>query len=310
MKRMIFKAHRIFKRLRCLLKNIYRVKFRPLKKICNPIIAMTLLVRNEVDIIEENLVFHKKSGVDFFVVTDHNSNDGTLDILKKYEKLGWIKHIFIERSETYDQIEFVDKMIKKIKSDYYADWVINCDADEFFYTNCLDLKTQLANYTSNVVNVKVYNVLPELGKNYKDFNYVILKEPNKKKYDLPEFHMYKRPLKKVIHRFDDYILIEKGNHDVIMKSKSFINTKDICVIHFPIRSFYQFKSKFRIDNMSINNNYIKKRGDHVKYLHKHLNQYDNLKDLYKSYLLLEFFNDFSKDSLIYKTNTIKRIWDN
>jgi hypothetical protein len=43
---------------------------------------MTLLVKNEIDIIEDNIRFHAKQGVDCFAVMDNGSNDGTRELLE------------------------------------------------------------------------------------------------------------------------------------------------------------------------------------------------------------------------------------
>lgn len=47
-----------------------------------PKITMTLLVRNEQDIIAENIWFHHALGVDSFIVMDNLSTDATADIVK------------------------------------------------------------------------------------------------------------------------------------------------------------------------------------------------------------------------------------
>ena len=52
------------------------------KSIC---LGMTLMVRDEIDIIERNLAHHFSRGVDFIVVTDHMSTDGTREFLLKFE---------------------------------------------------------------------------------------------------------------------------------------------------------------------------------------------------------------------------------
>ena len=64
---------------------------------------MTLLVKNEEELLEQNLIFHKQMGVDGFIVTDNNSTDHTPDILRKYKELGWIKEIIQEPATDYRQ---------------------------------------------------------------------------------------------------------------------------------------------------------------------------------------------------------------
>ena len=45
-------------------------------------LAMTIMVRNEADVIEDNLRFHRAQGVDFFIALDNGSTDGTREILE------------------------------------------------------------------------------------------------------------------------------------------------------------------------------------------------------------------------------------
>ena len=42
---------------------------------------MTLLVRDEVDVVRQHLLFHLNAGVDFVIVTDNGSVDGTSEVL-------------------------------------------------------------------------------------------------------------------------------------------------------------------------------------------------------------------------------------
>lgn len=61
------------------------------RRTSNPKLIMTLLVKNEEDILEENLCFHKAMGVDGFIITDNNSTDSTPDIIRKYKQKGGLK---------------------------------------------------------------------------------------------------------------------------------------------------------------------------------------------------------------------------
>lgn len=64
---------------------------------------MTLLVKNEEGMLEENLQFHKAMGVDGFIITDNNSTDSTPDIIRKYKQKGWIKEVIEEKATNYEQ---------------------------------------------------------------------------------------------------------------------------------------------------------------------------------------------------------------
>ena len=52
---------------------------------------MTLVVRDERDIVEEHLAFHLAAGVDEVIVTDHASTDGTEEVLARYERDGRVR---------------------------------------------------------------------------------------------------------------------------------------------------------------------------------------------------------------------------
>ena len=74
-------------------------------------LLMTLLVKNEEGMLEENLQFHKAMGVDGFIITDNNSTDSTPDIIRKYKQKGWIKEVIEEKATNYEQKDWVERMI-------------------------------------------------------------------------------------------------------------------------------------------------------------------------------------------------------
>ena len=49
---------------------------------------MTLLARNEADVVDAQLAFHLHAGVDYVIATDNASSDGTTEILERYERAG------------------------------------------------------------------------------------------------------------------------------------------------------------------------------------------------------------------------------
>ena len=94
-------------------------------------LVMTLLVRDEEDIVRENLDFHLAQGVDQVIVTDNGSEDATAEILREYESQGVLRLLF-EASDDYSQGRWVTRMAGW-RPPSGADWVINNDADEFWW---------------------------------------------------------------------------------------------------------------------------------------------------------------------------------
>ncbi len=105
----------------------------------NQRLIMTLLVRNEETLLAAHLDFHLAQGVDHIIVTDHGSTDSTPEILSEYEKRGVVE-VITETSKAYNQKSFVNRMVKLAIGKYKADWIINSDADEFFYAKSENLK--------------------------------------------------------------------------------------------------------------------------------------------------------------------------
>ena len=122
-------------------------------------LVMTLLVRDEEDILEANLDHHFAMGVDFVVATDNGSVDGSVEILRRYEREGRLE-LLHEPAHTFRQDVWVDRMAERAVSLHAADVVFHCDADEFWHADSGNLKTELlARRRVDVLEVPVRNVL-------------------------------------------------------------------------------------------------------------------------------------------------------
>ncbi len=97
-------------------------------------LVMAMKVRNEGDVLGENLRWHRAQGVDQFVVTDNGSTDSTPDVLRKWEADGLLR--LIEEPSTADFRDqahwWVTRMARMAASEMGADWVAHADADEFW----------------------------------------------------------------------------------------------------------------------------------------------------------------------------------
>jgi hypothetical protein len=97
-------------------------------------LVMTLKVRDEADVLEDNLRYHRALGVDFFVVTDNGSVDGTSEILERYERAGLAHVIRIETGTLRDNEEdWTTRMARLAATEFDADWVFHDDADELWW---------------------------------------------------------------------------------------------------------------------------------------------------------------------------------
>ena len=82
-------------------------------------LVMTLLVRDEEDIVEDHLVYHLNQGVDFVVATDNRSVDGTRDVLDRFQRLGYVE-VIDEPDDTYDQWRWVTRMARRAAIEHGA----------------------------------------------------------------------------------------------------------------------------------------------------------------------------------------------
>ena len=97
-------------------------------------LVMTLKVRDEADVIEDNLRYHHALGVDFFVVIDNGSTDGTSEVLQRYAAAGLAHVIRDETSQLRaNEVRWTGEMGRLASTEYEADWVFHNDADEFWW---------------------------------------------------------------------------------------------------------------------------------------------------------------------------------
>jgi hypothetical protein len=97
-------------------------------------LVMAMKVRDEGDVLEDNLRFHHALGVEHFIVIDNRSSDRTPEILERYARAG-IATVTREESTNYkeDAIGWMQRMARQASTEHDADWVIHGDADEFWW---------------------------------------------------------------------------------------------------------------------------------------------------------------------------------
>lgn len=231
-----------------------------------PRLVMTLLVKNEEELLERNLLFHKAAGVDAFIVTDNNSTDRTPEILEKYRKKGWIVEIIRETATDYAQKQWVDRMVVLARDRYGADWVINADADEFWHSPSGSLKDVLSHTRANVLDCEVRNVLPEEDTDFTQWDKTVREVPDREAFDLSLYSIFGRVTKKVIHRTAGYLQISMGNHKVAMLPRRSAPA-DVVVYHYNIRGRRQFMEKMINGGRQLEQRRKQHGGRHWRYFY-------------------------------------------
>jgi glycosyltransferase involved in cell wall biosynthesis len=202
-------------------------------------LVMTLLVRDEQDIVAENLDFHLAQGVDEVIVTDNGSEDATLDILSEYEARGVVRVIH-EPSDDYSQGKWVTRMARMAASDLGADWVINSDADEFWWprTGTLASTFEALDGDVGIVVARRTNFVPQPEGEGPFWERMTVRERE-------SLNPVGKPLPpKLAHRAHPEIEVVQGNHRVRGADLGErLDDGTLVILHFPMRSYAQFENK-------------------------------------------------------------------
>jgi len=210
-------------------------------------LVMTLLARDEADIVDTQIAFHLESGVDFVIATDNGSHDGTREIFESYAREGYL-HLIDENGQDMQQAAWVTRMARLAATDFRADWVINSDADEFWCTHGAPLKAVLAEVPRRFSTVRALmrNFVPRTGDAtfFADRMNVRLVpgEVIAERYRVHPFHAQD----KVVHRAHPLVSVSAGNHDASWPSSVDLRGSWLVeILHFPMRSADQCLGKWR-----------------------------------------------------------------
>lgn len=206
-------------------------------------LALTLLAKNEVDVIDANVSYHLSAGVDFIVATDNGSTDGTLDILERYEELG-VLELIREPSPDFQQGAWVTRMAR-LAAERGADWVINADADEFWWPRAGNLKEALERLPERYGIVhglwRPFVPRPDDGEFFAERLTIRLSMQAAINDPTNPF----RPARKATHRAHPDITVRDGNHDV--EGAPLVTLHGwypLEVFHLPLRSRTQVERKY------------------------------------------------------------------
>ena len=206
---------------------------------------MTLLVRDEADIVDANLAYHLARGVDEIIVTDHRSQDGTRERVDAWAASDARVHVLHEDREDCDQAAFVTRMARMARRELGADWVLNDDADELLWPEAgADLAAALARvprgYGRLVLPRVTFVARPDDDRPF--FERMTLRQAD----SVDEIGRPLRP--KVAHRGSARATVGRGSHDVSLALWQARTCHEplITILHFPRRTFAQYRHKVQI----------------------------------------------------------------
>jgi hypothetical protein len=230
-------------------------------------LVMTFKVRDEADVLEQNLRFHRAVGVDFFIVTDNGSVDGTKEILERWVEAGLARVIDAsgeQMSSAGDR--WLTRMARLAATEYDADWVLHNDADEFWWPLEGTLRETLAAIPGEFGAVYAPRV-EFVGRPDGPGSFA-------ERLTVREAHGRLRP--KVAHRADPHVVVlHRGGHDVavavngqvrdglrppgraVLRTVRDAESGDdgalaaaplwpIQILHFPVRSFAQYRRRVEL----------------------------------------------------------------
>jgi hypothetical protein len=206
------------------------------------VLVLTLLVRDEADVVGSTVDFHLSKGADFVIATDHRSVDGSREILERYERDG-ILRLIREDGEIFDSQAFRTRMARMAAEEHGADWVIGADADEFFWPRAGSLPEALAAVPDHFGVVRApWRFFVPRADGDACFAERMTARLSPGAWLAHPRSAYK-PDVKIAHRGRADVVVQGGNHRLLSGGLTVAPWHPIEVLHFPIRSVEQLERK-------------------------------------------------------------------
>ena len=214
-------------------------------------------VKDEEDIIEA-FVRYNMNILDGMVISDNNSNDDTLIILKKLKEEGYNIDIIEDKTNTFNEEKTKNKLMNYTIKKYHPDYVFPLDGDEFICTYEKDNPRKIIESLDKSILYK-YEMITYIitGKESNDL-FVPKRLTTHRNNNNNNAENYKCFFSDEIYNNNKGIHLANGAHflfDKEMNPMDFKYAKELFLAHFPVRSKNQIMNKAiigRLNNISIN----------------------------------------------------------
>jgi hypothetical protein len=208
-------------------------------------VVETLLVRDEADVVDAHIAFNLNAGVDFVLAMDHESQDGTSEVLESYVRLGVLRRIPV--TGRFREQEWRTALARMAVSEHAADWVINSDADQFWWPRVGTLRDAFAAVPDEVGSVRCWDrvFVPTTDDGRHFVERMTFRLVSRVPMNVPWSNY--RPLPRVLHRGDPGISVSRGSHRVRATSlRARSSLSPVESLHFPWRSLDQMMKKAHV----------------------------------------------------------------
>ncbi|GAA3630046.1 hypothetical protein GCM10022200_10900 [Microbacterium awajiense] len=212
-------------------------------------IVMTLMVRDEADVIGAMLQHHRAQGIDHVLITDNASVDGTPEILDEFARDGFatVWHDPVHRKQQYVT---VTRMARYAATELGADWVVNADADEFWVTRTpgSTVRDALAAVSDDVssLTVPVVNLTGAPARDGSGLDRLVYRD-ERSDAEINAAGIPFHPTPDAVHRAHPEVEVSQGNHVATAPGWAEAgHASDLEVLHLPWRSWRQYSHKVRV----------------------------------------------------------------
>lgn len=207
-------------------------------------LAATLMVRDEADIVAPVVDQLIAQGVDAIIVTDNGSVDGTREILESYGDRIDLRHDPVQRKQ---QFSVVTGMARDAATVHGADWVINADADEFWFPSApgLRLRDVFEELPRSLATfrVPVIDMTGDPAESGSGLQRLVLRDL-RPVGRMNELGILAHATPDAVHIGTPDIEVAQGNHFVNLEQHGEVpEGLGLEVLHFPWRSWAQFSGK-------------------------------------------------------------------
>ena len=171
---------------------------RPLNEV-----AYVTMVRDEEDVIEENLEWHYGLGFRYFFIIDNRSKDLTRELIDSFRvRTDAIVHLLIDYSEVNNQYKNFNAAFRFIETHYdHVQWIFPIDADEFLCS--VRPLWKIVQSVDSCVGSIIYPRIPYFpttieslsgnGKFFERLDHIYIDNPQTELYRHYQFHPFDPP---------------------------------------------------------------------------------------------------------------------